>query len=187
MIRLLLIALSLAPTLPSTYSQAPAVQYHSFEDLLEAVRTLRRKTIVEAYFRLEAPQFTAYPIFSPDAKGEAFFVFPVARILPEAPPPDELENALSSMRRSTLFAPSYDAKRRRLAFYPPEAVADFRVQLAPWVLTPDEMAKRPYLRFTEEAVVARIPLDREAEFLDVLVTAFLHTNRKDLKCIVGWN
>lgn len=155
--------------------------------MLDAVRTLRKKTIIEAYFRLEAPQFTVQPLFSPDAKGEAFFVLPVARIFPEAPPAKELEDVLSSMRRSTLFAPSYDAKRRRLAFYPPEAVADLRRQFAPWLLTPDEIAKHPSLQLTEEVVVARIPRDREAEFLDVLVTGFLRTNRKELKCIVGWN
>lgn len=187
MMRLLLIALLLATPLPSARSQVAATQHDSFEDLLDAVRTLRKKSIIEAYFRLEAPQFTAAPFFSPDAKGEAFFVLPVARIFPESPPAKELEDALSSLRRSTLFAPSYAAKRRRLAFYPPEAVADLRRQLAPWLLTPDEIAKRPYLQLAEEVVVARIPRDREAEFLGVLVTGFLRTNRKELKCIVGWN
>jgi hypothetical protein len=98
-----------------------------------------------------------------------------------------VEAALSSLGRSTLFAPTFDAKQRRLAFYPPEAVEDLRRHLTPWLLTPEEVAKRPYLQLTQEVIVARIPKDGEAEFLDVLVTRFLRTTRKELKCIVGWN
>jgi len=187
MIRLLLVAFFLAAPLPNARSQVPVAQYHNFEDLLDAVLTLRKRTIIEAYFRLEAPQFTAAPYFSPDAKGDAFFVLPVAKSFPDDPPADELEGALSSLRRSTLFAPSYDAMQRRLAFYPPEAVADLRRHITPWLLSPEEVAKRPYLQFTQEVIVARIPKDGEAEFLDVLVTRFLRTSRKELKCIVGWN
>ena len=138
--RLLLIDLFVVVPIQSARSQVAATQYHSFEDLLDAVRTLRKKTIIEAYFRLEAPQFTVQPFFSPDAKGEAFFVLTVARIFSETPPAKELEDTLSSMRHSTLFAPSYDAERRPLAFYPPEAVAGLRRQLAPWLLTPDDHA-----------------------------------------------
>jgi hypothetical protein len=80
MMRLLLIALFVVVPIQSARSQVAATQHHSFEDLLDAVRILRKKTIIEAYFRLEAPQFTIQPFFSPDAKGEAFFVLPVARI-----------------------------------------------------------------------------------------------------------
>lgn len=187
MIRLLLVAFFCAALLPIARSQVPVLQYHNFEDLLDAVRTLRKKTIIEAYFRLEAPQFTAAPFFSPDAKGEAFFVLPLAERFPEAPPANELESALSALRRSTIFATSYDAQLRRLAFYPPEAVADLHRHLAPWVLSFEEVAKRPYLQFTQEVIVARIPKGGEAEFLEVLVTRFLCTTQKELKCTAGWN
>jgi hypothetical protein len=62
-----------------------------------------------------------------------------------------------------------------------------RRSLAPWLLTNEQLVKLPFLRFGDEVVVARIPRDREAEFLDALLTGFLHTNRKELKCSVGWN
>lgn len=187
MTRLLFIIFFVTVLVQSARPQVAAIQHHSFEDLHDAVCALRNKTIIEAYFRLEAPQFTALPFFSPDAKGEAFFVLPVARIFPEAPPAEELEKVLSGLRRSSLFTPAYDSQRRRLAFYPPEAVADLRRLLAEWLIAPADIAKRPYLQVTDEVVVARVPKDREAQFLDVLVTGFLQTNRKELKCIVGWN
>jgi hypothetical protein len=187
MMRPLLIVLFLVVPIQIACAHVTATEHHSFDDLLDAVRALRKKTIIEAYFRLEAPQFTAQPFFSPDAKGEVFFVLPVARVFPETPPAEELEKVLSALRRSSLFTPAYDSQRRRLAFYPPEAVADLRRHLAGWLLAHADVSKHPYLQFADEVVVARIPNDREAEFLDLLVTCFLRSNRKELKCIVGWN
>jgi len=191
MTRLLLIAFLWVMPMQHARSQAdenPFLTYgHSFEDLLDAVRTLRKKTIPEAYFLLYVPQYPAAPFFAPDAAGEAFFVLPVARTFSEQPPAKELEEELTRLRRSSRFAPSYDSARRRLAFYPPETVAELRRSLAPWLVTPDKLGKHPILRFTDEFVAARIPRDRETEFLDAVLTGFLHTNRKEFKCSVGWN
>ena len=191
MTRLLLIAVLCVLPLHNARPEVEANPFqtygHRFDDLLDAVRTLRKKTIPEAYFWLELPQYPAGPIFAPDAAGEAFFVFPVARTFPEAPPPKELEEELARLRRSSRFAPTYDSQRRRLAYYPPEAVAELRRCLAPWLLTAAELGKRPFLRHSDEVIAARIPRGREPEFLDALLTGFLHTNRKELKCSVGWN
>jgi hypothetical protein len=191
MTRLLLIAVLLVLPFHSARSQVdvnPFQTYgHTFGDLVDAVRTLRKKTIQEAYFWLEMPQYRTAPVFAPDGAGDAFFVLPVARTFPEAPPPKELEEELARQRRSSRFAPTYDSQRRRLAYYPPVIVAELRRSLAPWLLTADELGKRPFLRHADEFVAARIPRDREAEFLDALLTGFLHTNRKELKCSMGWN
>jgi hypothetical protein len=190
MTRLLLIAVLWALPLHSARSQAednPFQTYgHTFDDLLDAVRTLRKKTIPEAYFLLHMPQYPAAPFFGPDAAGEAFFVLPVARVFTEAPPPKELAEELTRLRRASRYAPAYDDRRRRLALYPPEAVAELRRALAPWLLPSDQFPKHPILRFTNEFVAARIPHDRESEFLDALLV-FLHTTRKEFKCSVGWN
>jgi hypothetical protein len=187
MTRLLLIAVLFVLPLHSARPQVDANPFetygHRFEDLLDAVRTLRKKTTQSAYFRLETPQYPTGPVFAPDAAGDAFFVLPVARTFTE-PPSKELDEEL---RHSARFAPSYDAEHRRLAYYPPDAVADLRRSLAPWLLTNEQLSKLPFLRFADEVVAARIPRDHEVEFLDALLSSFLHTNRKELKCSVAWN
>jgi hypothetical protein len=191
MTRLLLIAVLLVVPLHNSHSQDDANPFqtygHRFEDLLDAVRTLRKKTNQAAFFWLEMPQYPTAPVFAPDAAGEAFFVLPVARTFPETRPAKELDEELARLRRSARFAPSYDSARRGLAYYPPDAVADLRRSLAPWLLSNEQLAKLPFLRFADEVVAVRIPRDREAEFLDALLTGFLHTHRKELKCSVGWN
>ena len=190
MTRLLLIALLLVTPLQDVHSQADVNSFlsygHSYNDLLGAIRVLRKKTIQEAYFQLEIPQYPAAPFFAPDAAGEAFFVLPVARTFEEAPPPKELDEVLARLRLSSRFAPAYDSQHRRLTYYPPEAVAEMRRVLAPWLLSADQLTKLPFLRFADEVVAARIPPDREIEFLDAL-TGFFHTNREEFKCSIGWN
>jgi hypothetical protein len=187
--RLLLIAVCLVAPLQDARSQVdvnPFQTYgHTFNDLLDALRTLRKKTNPMAFFWLDMPQYTTAPEFHPDGAGEAFFVFPVARIFPKATPAKELEEELVRLRRSARFAPTFDSKRRRLAYYPPEAVAELRLSLVPWLLTTDHPVWGHLPGF--EFVVARIPRDHEAEFLDAFLHGFLHTNGKEFKCSVAWN
>jgi len=192
--RLLLIAVLFVLPLHSARHQVDANPFqtvgHTFEDLLDAVRTLRKKTNPAAYFWLDMPQYPENPVFEPDGAGEAFFVLKVARTVPKAPPPKELEEELSRLRLSARYAPTYDTQRRRLAYYPPEAVAKLRRSLAPWLLTPEQLAKHwsaDAMLSELEFVVARIPREHETDFLDALLTGFLHTNRKELKCTVAWN
>jgi hypothetical protein len=186
--RLLLIALLLVAPLQNARSQVDVNPYqtygYTFNDLLDAVRTLRKNTNPMAFFWLEMPQYPKAPSFEPDGAGEAFFVLPVAMIFPKTPSPKELKEELARLRRSSRFAPAYDSKRRRLAYYPPEAVAELRRSLAPWLLTAEQIAK---FRREGEFVAARIPPGREAKFLDALLSGFLHTNRKEFKCTIGWN
>lgn len=190
MTRLLLIALLLVAPLQNARSQAdvnPFQSYgHTFDDLLDAVRALRKKTNQAAFFWLEMPRYPEAPVFTPDAAGEAFFVLPVAMAFSKDLPPKELEAELARLRHAARFAATYDRQRRRVTYYPPEAVAELRRSLAPWLLTAKEVAERPYLR-QGDVVAARIPRDREEEFLDALLTGFLHSNRKEFRCSVGWN
>jgi len=189
--RLLLLAVLCVLPLQSARSQVEANPFqtfgHTFDDLLDAVRTLRKKTNLAAHFWLAMPEYPTAPIFAPDGAGEAFLVLRVAQTFPEPLPAKELSEELARLRHSARFAPSYDATHRRLAYYPSSAVAKLRRSLAPWLITNEELAKLPFLRLTTEVVVARIPRDHEAEFLDALLTDFLHTNRKALKCGVDWN
>ena len=189
--RLLLLAVLFVLTLQSARSQVDASPFqtfgHTFDDLLDAVRILRKKTNPAAFFWLALPEYPTGPIFAPDGAGEAFLVLRVAQTFTEPLPAKELSEELARLRHSARFAPSSDATRRRLAYYPPGAVAKLRRSLAPWLITNEELAKLPFLRLTTEVVVARIPRDHEAEFLDALLTDFLHTNRKALKCGVDWN
>lgn len=194
MTRLLLIAVLWVLPLHSARPEVEVNPFrtygHTFDDLLDAVRILRKKTNPMAYFWLEIPQYPKAPEFHPDGAGEAFFVLPVARTFPKEAPAKALEEELAGLRRSDRFSPAYDSQRRRLAYYPPNAVAELRRSLTPWLLTPEQLAKHwtsdAMLR-QMEFVVARIPRDHEAEFLDALLTGFLHTNRKELKCSIGLN
>lgn len=160
-------------------------EHHHFADLVDAIHAVRKKTIVEAYFRLEVDQFPAAPFVAPDAKGEAYFVLPLARIFAEAPSPKEIAEEISN--RPSRYPVSYDSARRRLAYYPPEVVADLRRKLAPWLLTPEQLASLPFLQLAHEVIAARIPRDREEEFVDALLSSLFHASRKEFKCIVGWN
>jgi len=188
--RFLLIVLLLIAPLASAPAQVDVDPFQTFgqtfDDLVTAVHALRAKTNPAALFWLEVPQYPASPTFEPDGAGEAFFVIPIARTFSKPPLPKELEEELSRLRRSARFAPTYDIQNRRLAYYPAEAVAELRQTLAPWLLSTDELAK---LRMAGEFefVAARIPRNRETEFLDALLSGFLHTNRKGFKCSISKN
>jgi hypothetical protein len=69
MTRLLLIAVLLVLPLHNSHSKDDANPFqtygHRFEDLLDAVRTLRKKTNQAAFFWLEMPQYPTAPVFAP--------------------------------------------------------------------------------------------------------------------------
>jgi hypothetical protein len=171
--------------LPFGGMRAQSDEHHHFSDLVDAIHAVRKKTIVEAYFRLEVDKFPAAPFIAPDTKGEAYFVLPVARVFTQDPPPKEIDEEIA--RRPSHYAVSYDRERRRLAYYPPEVLVELRRKLAPWLLTQAQLESMPFLKFAHEVVVARLPRDRENEFLDVILSSVYHSNRKEFKCIVGWN
>ena len=125
--RLLLIALLLVAPLPRAHSQGDGSQSethgHTFEDLLDAVLTLRKKTNPMAFFNLYASQLPISPQFHPDGKGEAYCVVLIGKVFSKTPLSKEMGEELA-LRKSARFTPTYDRKRRRLAYYPPETIAD---------------------------------------------------------------
>jgi hypothetical protein len=181
--RLLLLSVWWLLSIGSMRSQG--TDENHFGDVVDAIHAVRKKTIVEAYFRLDVDQFPAAPFFAPDAKGEAYFVLPVARVFATNPPTKEIEDVIAQSR--SRHPMSYDSTSGRWAYYPPQVITGLRKNLAPWLLTQEQVAALPFLQFAEEVVVARIPRDQEGRFLDVMLISLYHSTRKDFKCLIGWN
>lgn len=144
--------------LPAQAEQA----FGKLEDLLHAVKTLKSKTIPQAYFWLGSPGIPDSTLFVPDTKGGAFVIITKGTKAPEGTERNFYKD---------------DAWRRLL-----EAVQRWTVLNSEI----SDLAKSNQWTFTEDSIVTlRIP-DSSGDFFPALLKGWA-TNEENFRCEIHWN
>lgn len=131
------------------------------QDLMDAVQTLKGKTIVEAFFWLGSPQVPPSTIFAPDTKGGGYVVI---------------------ARKSHKHEPAR-------VYYPDADWAFLRDSVKPWTVSKADVtgvfAPNQRGMAEDDLLTLRIP-DRTDEFFAALLKGW-RTNKDDFRCSVHWN
>ena len=131
------------------------------EQLVEAVQTLKGKTIPEAYFWLGSPQVPPSTIFAPDTKGRGFVII-----------------ARNSRQNETLRVFYNDGDWAHL-------VSSVKSWTVPKADVTGVFAPNQWQMADDDILALRIP-DRTEEFFAALLKGW-RTNKDDFRCGIHWN
>ena len=156
--------------------------------LIQAVESLRTKTIPQAYFWLDSPQAPNSTIFFPDTDGGAFVL--IARFV-KLPNGADAEAALAELKKSwpSLELPILDKKNNRLLYYGDEAWHHLEATMRPWSIPAKKiegLAASNQWDIDQNNLFIEIPRENAETFYDALMKAW-NTDKERFRCFAGWN